>query len=167
MWIPSGSIKKPAIMSLVIIAHLFIDINSTGRPIDLVPNMDKSIIERDIFLGSVIIEVKIGRKWPKISKILGFVEMFSPGRWWSMILWPIKLLIIQYFAILIYHLVNQWSFLPNRGQDMKWIHLVNIGYLLLPCGRKNVVRDYYYQWNITWFSVNWCQYSILSIWMAL
>ncbi len=64
-------------MSLVIIALLFIDINSTGRPIDLVPNMDKSMIERDILLRSAIVCVKIGQKWPEIIKIVGFVEMFS------------------------------------------------------------------------------------------
>ncbi len=68
-------------MSLVIIALLFIDIDCSGSPIDLVPNMDKSMIERDILLGSVIIEVKIGQKWPEISKIVGFVKMFSPGTW--------------------------------------------------------------------------------------
>ena len=72
-------------MSLVIIALLFIDINSTGRKIALVANMDKSMIKRDILLGSAIVEVKIGQKWPEISKIVGFVEMFSPGRWWSML----------------------------------------------------------------------------------
>ncbi len=47
--------------------------------------MDKSMIKRDILLGSAIVEVKIGQKWPEISKIVGFVEMFSPGRWWSML----------------------------------------------------------------------------------
>ena len=39
------------------------------------------MIKRDILLGSATVEVKIGQKWPEISKIVGFVEMFSPGRW--------------------------------------------------------------------------------------
>lgn len=78
-----------------------------------------------------------------------------------------KLLNVPYFAIPIFPPVNQSTIFQsssNIHQDMEWICHINIRYVSLPCGRK-MLYEFYNHWNIIQFSVNWCQYSSLGIWI--